>query len=83
MEDLSIPAIICAAGLLVFVVTFVMLAIQAFKAKVWWGLGFSAVPLVGLYFLYQNWGSSKKVALTHAAGLALTLGGFQVAEGII
>ena len=73
--------ILAAVGLCIYVLTGIMLIAKAFKVGIWWGLGFTTLPVLGGFFLYRHWGDTKRIFLLHLAGLAMAAVGYGVAEG--
>ena len=70
-----------AAGLAIFLVATIFLGYLAFRTKLWWGLGYSTVPFVGLAYLYYHWDDGKKPFFVQLGGLGAAIAGYWVVEG--
>lgn len=58
MELVGIALIIIASAL--FVVSSIMVLVQAFKKSLLWGFGSLFIPLVELAFVFLNWEETKQ-----------------------
>ena len=61
MEIVGIALIIIASAL--FVVSSILVLIQAFKKSLLWGFGSLLIPLVELAFIMLNWDKTKQYVL--------------------
>jgi hypothetical protein len=65
--------ILMVLGLIVALVGWIWLLIEAFKENVLWGLGCFFFSPVSLFFAILNWDVAKKPCLINLAGTAITL----------
>ena len=73
MEILGIILMVIASTL--FVVSSIMILIQAFKKSLLWGFGSLLIPLVDLAFVILNWDETKQYVLWLLLALVLLISG--------
>ena len=61
MEILGIALMVIASA--TFVVSSIMILIQAFKKSLLWGFGSLFIPIVELAFVILNWDKTKKYVM--------------------
>ena len=67
--------IVLCIGLVIMLVGFIWIVVNAFKTSVLWGLGAFFIPLVAQIFAIMNWETNKTAFLTWLAGLVLYIVG--------
>ena len=71
MEIIGIALMVIASAL--FVVSSIMILIQAFKKSLLWGFGSLFIPPVELVFVILNWDKTKKYVLWLLLSLVLLI----------
>ncbi len=68
-------------GLIVGMIGWVMMLVEAFKRNIWWGLGSFFIPLITLIFAFINWTEAWKGFMVWFAGSAVAMVAVIMASG--
>lgn len=68
----SLIGIVFIVGSILLLVGSLMIIVEAFKLRFWWGLGVLLIPFVGLIFVALNWREARNGVLVFILGALLS-----------